>query len=168
MFSVLLFTVVVPINVALPADTIEFQRGVPASDRSFILGFLRKVFAEDIAIGMEKIYDPPFDKIELDDQMIAYSDLNADATPEMLLRIVHTSVCGSAGCQTYIFRRSGSRWVLIGEFYTGRSVITDGTRHGGWLALYSFNMCAIWTRNRYIGRTRNKRMPETMSSCMSG
>lgn len=147
------------------AGEFKFTRGVTGPDRKFVAKFIGTHFAEDMAFGMEKVYSPPYHEFNLAHQEIAYLDLNGDFKDEMLLGIRHPSTCGSVGCQTFIFTKKGTEWRLIGETAAGWIMGTDGTRHGGWLALYSSHYCSIWEKNSYVDYARDKYMDMVLKSC---
>ena len=67
-------------------------------------------------------------------------DLNNDRTPEVIAVAVGQSICGSAGCRTYVLRKNSSGYKIVTDLELSKTPILVSThRTKGWndLILYS-------------------------------
>ena len=78
-------------------------------------------------------------------------DLNDDSVEELFVYYRLFPYCGTAGCQTDIFRKSGDQWEKIGQITTifrdlmRPYLIADGERIDGWRTLLSLESGFRWS-----------------------
>ena len=70
---------------------------------------------------------------------LKWFDLNGDGISEAIVHVVGPEVCGTGGCTTHIFVKSGSRCKLVSTIDLSRPLIVASTaRSNGWRNLIVF------------------------------
>jgi hypothetical protein len=60
-------------------------------------------------------------------------DLNEDGTPEVVMGITARSVCGSGGCNTFVFQKEGDAYRLVTRISVARNpLVVSEHRTNGW------------------------------------
>lgn len=78
-------------------------------DEDKAIKIVQKLYASDIE-GAESMI-PSSEKVEIE---ITLLDLNNDKYNEILVRLLHSALCGSRGCQTMLLKRTAKNgWVTI-------------------------------------------------------
>ena len=97
-------------------------------------------------------------QITLQDLYIGRFDLNDDGAEELFVYRSISYYCGTAGCDTEIFRKSGGQWEKIGQIKTVFGdlmgpfyLIADDERIDGWRTLLTYEYGLQWdaVRSRY-------------------
>ena len=91
-------------------------------------------------------------QITLQDLYIGRFDLNDDGAEELFVYRSISYYCGTAGCETEIFRKSGGQWEKIGQIKTVFGdvmgpfyLIADDERIDGWRTLLSLESGFRWS-----------------------
>jgi len=66
-------------------------------------------------------------------------DLNNDRTPELIVRAFGQEICGSAGCPTFILRRTSSGYAVVMDLELNTApILVSKSRTNGWNDLVIF------------------------------
>lgn len=130
---------------ALADEKLILKRGNLGPDHAFIRSFL------------DSELQPSGRASRSDMAYVGRTDLNKDGQAELFVFVAHTAFCGSVGCETHIFEKSGQGWKELTQLMVLEGS-TDGpgqaslsTKDEGlkYLTLYSYYYGLRWNGKEY-------------------
>ena len=65
-------------------------------------------------------------------------DLNLDGKNEVIVTVIHTLLCGSGGCTSYILEKKSKVWKVIGRFFPSHKVEISLNKNNDYFNIYYF------------------------------
>ena len=136
-------------GVAAAGELVKFTVASEAmgEDRALIEELLRKHNPSDPPANAEEAEQ----YLTLDNLLVGRFDLNDDGAPELFVEYRHSSICGTAGCETDVFRKQEDQWIALTGLSTSGAVYVLDERIGGWRSLCAWESGMRWGKHPQTG-----------------